>query len=226
MTWRGGLLHVVLAFAVFPAAFAASADAQPRTLSAAFSAVIKLEGGVLLYSSGRRTEKLSPTPQQWRAFRRAVDEAGVWSWQPSYERLATDGYGWTLHIEYPDRKIDSRGYAAIPDIKSYRRCLYALQTLVGGRPIHGRRMNALEVFDAAELRLVATHPAKNRREQWADLRDPRGRIHRLTYDANAPRGDGYLARVTDDSVTLSELVVDAEGDLVYRTVVVQKVGAR
>lgn len=207
-----------LLFIVSTAAFAD--DSRPAVLEGSFpGGAVKVEAGTLIYyEGGSRKSALRPSARQWREFRRRLDEAGVWSWRPKYGRSVTDGFGWKLHAEYADRKIDSEGYAALPPLKSYMRCIYALQQLAGGRHIGGRRVHELELYDVGTLRLVAAHASENPREQWAEFREPRGRVLRVSFDPHAPHGASYLAKVTEQSVVLSELAVDGEGDLVYRSV--------
>jgi len=54
----------------------------------------------------------------------------------------------------------------------------------------------------AELRLVATHPSQNDAEQWADFRDPRGKVHRAAL--HEPVGArGTLERINRSSVAVS-----------------------
>ena len=211
----------VLACLVLSSALAVD-DPRPRILIASHGgSSVELQGRVLRYSRGTRKEDLRPAPRQWRAFRRALDEIDIWSWRASYERPVTDGFAWKVHIEYADRRIDTHGYAAVPDMRAFTRYLYALQTLTGGRIVGFRRVNELELFEVSELRLVATHPSRNRAEQWAALRDPRGRLHRLSHDPGENPGFSYLAAVAPGSVTLREIVVDEDGDLVYRTAVLR-----
>jgi len=220
-TARKGAALVLACLAVSSAL--ALDDPRPRILRASHGGVsVELQGSVLRYSRGARKENLRPTPQQWRAFRHALDEVDIWSWRENYERSVTDGSGWTVHIEYAERRIDSHGYAAWPDWRAFRRYLYALQTLAVGRTAGFRRIDELELFEASELTLVATHPSRNPAERWATLRDPRGRLHRLSHDPDEKPGYGYLAAVAAGSVTLMELVVDRDGDLVYRTVVIRR----
>jgi len=204
----------LLCCALIPA-LAADVDPRPKVLAASFFHALRLEGAALVYYSVGRKEILpSPTPRQWREFRRRLDEAGVWSWKPKYERSVTDASGWKLHVEYADRSLRSEGYAAIPDLNSYMHCVYALQELTG-RQIDHRRVQEIELYDTSELTLVATHPSKNPREQWADLRDPRGKVHRVRYDPDAPNGYSYLAKVSTNDVTLG--VMDHDGsDFVIR----------
>ena len=62
-------------------------------------------------------------------------------------------------------------------------------------------MKPIEVFDVAELRLVATHPSDNEAEQWADFRDPKGKVHRALLHEPVG-GRGTLEKVSRSSVGL------------------------
>jgi len=133
----------------------------------------------------------------------------VWRWRESYKQAdANDATTWSLKVEYPDRTLTSSGAAAFPDRRTdkglpkyaFNRYQLALQELIG-RPF-GRGVKQIEVFDVAELRLVATNPAKDDAEQWADFRDPKGKVHRVGLQEPVG-GRGTLARVDRSSVSVS-----------------------
>ena len=183
---------------------------------------LQLDGTTLVYTirvgAQIETHKITPTPEQWTAFRRALDEQKVWRWRAKYtESRIQDATTWSLKIEYPDRSVVSAGAAAFPDRSSdkmlpryaFNHYQLAVQELIG-RPF-GRGVKSIEVFNVDELRLVATHTAKDAAEQWADFRDPKGRVHRAAL--NEPVGArGTLQKVHRSSVTVSVLSRDAKGE--------------
>ncbi len=211
---------------------------------------VELDGSVLLYHAPKTADaiRISPTRQQWRDFRRALDEIDIWHWRARYHRDTTDGVHWSLLIEYSDRSRKSDGYARFPEdaassgscspttTRPYTRFRAAVQRLLGNRPF-GDRVGPLELFDLAELRLVATYPSPNPREQWAEIRDPTGQVHRvwryvsdwsdrpseqLTY---VGAQSALVRAVTPTSVSLLELCQHASGEWFERVTVIKKVGA-
>ena len=130
-------------------------------------------------------------------------------WRAAYRQgNAADATTWSLKIEYADRSLAAAGAAAFPNRSgdrslpkyAFNRYQLALQELIG-RPF-GRGVKPIEVFDVAELRLVATHPSQDPAEQWADFRDPGGKVHRAAL--HEPVGGlGKLEKVRRSSVTVS-----------------------
>jgi hypothetical protein len=174
---------------------------------------LQLDGTTLVYTirvgAQVETHKITPTPEQWGAFRRALDAQKVWRWRGNYSQgSGTEAATWSLKVEYADRSVAAAGAAAFPDRSTdkalpkyaFNRYQLALQELIG-RPF-GRGVKPIEVFDVAELRLVATHPSQNDAEQWADFRDPRGKVHRAAL--HEPVGArGTLERINRSSVAVS-----------------------
>ncbi len=183
---------------------------------------LQLDGTTLVYTTrvgpNVEAQKVTPTPAQWSAFRRALDAQKVWRWHGNYNKAnAPDTTTWSLKLEYADRSVIAAGAAAFPD-RSTDRSLpkyafnhyqLALQELIG-RPF-GRGVKPIEVFDVAELRLVATHPSENEAEQWADFRDPRGKVHRAMLHEPVG-GRGALQKVNRSSVVLLVVVKNAKGE--------------
>ena len=175
---------------------------------------LQLDGTTLVYTTrvgpNVETQKITPTPAQWSAFRRALDAQKVWRWQSKYSagNATTDTTTWSLKVEYADRFVAAAGAAAFPDRSNdrslpkyaFNRYQLALQELIG-QPF-GRGVKPIEVFDVSELRLLATHPAENEAEQWADFRDPKGKVHRAMLHG-AVGGSGVLEKVGTSSVTVS-----------------------
>jgi hypothetical protein len=59
---------------------------------------------------------IRPTPERWAAFRAALDQLDVWSWQPHYPNPGVcDGTGWTVELSYSDRSLVSSGDNCFPD---------------------------------------------------------------------------------------------------------------
>jgi Tfp pilus assembly protein PilP len=211
---------------------------------------VEVDGSALLYRApqNRKTIRISPSQQQWREFRRAIDDINIWQWRSRYYRSITDGDHWSLHIEYSDRSHETGGYASYPEeaaspgscspttTKPFTRFRAAVQSLLGDRPF-GHVVGPLEFFELAELQLVATHPAPNPREQWAAFRDPSGKVHRVWRHVPGWRGrppqqltylgaeNASLREVMPTSVSLLELCQDAGGDWFERIRVVKKIGA-
>jgi len=206
------------------AAIAAAPDPRPSAfvaeMQSGFGAGhvrVELKGGALFYQSERaRTARIVPSEREWREFRRALDDIGVWSWRPRYERNVTDAASWSLEIAYADRSVKTGGYAAGPG-KAYKRYEYALQRLLGDRMLGGRLVGKLEVFELEELRLVAAHPSPRAAQSWVEIRDPSGRTYRARVGDFIGPDYGKLEEVTARSIRLKELVIDRDGDWVERT---------
>jgi hypothetical protein len=110
---------------------------------------IELHKGVLNYTSydpghrNRKTAIIKPKPEQWRAFRAALDDLEVWRWQAEYPSSGTaDGTQWLLDIAYPDHALKTYGDNNFPDdagkpnrgmtpTKAFLRYLGAVQKLIG-----------------------------------------------------------------------------------------------
>jgi len=226
---------------IFRLGIAGDPDSMPTRFAADYAHhgwgsvyAVELQGKTLRYTRDMTTRKITPTPEQWRAFRRALDHVDVWRWRPDYTFGVSDGISWSIKIEYPDRSLNAKGYAAYPDhagspskmlpTPSFTRYLLAVQTLLGDRPF-ARRVGPLELFDLAELELVATHPSRNKRAQWADFRDPTGKIHRVRGGEYVGSQFGVLMEVKSASVSLKELFSDADGDQEARDTIVKKTRA-
>jgi hypothetical protein len=115
------------------------------------SYTVDLRDGVLAYASsesGHRNEKhakITPTPGEWRDFRRTLDDLNVWQWRADYPSQGTaDGTQWSLHIAYVDRTLNTHGDNSYPDAsgspngksaptKPFQRYLAAIRKLIGGR---------------------------------------------------------------------------------------------
>lgn len=95
-------------------------------------------GGSINYfdvlSRGKPTHIRVPA-ERWRAFRRQLDAAKVWSWRREYMDLAVaDGESWNFAVVYSDRRITSKGLNAYPPKKQFQELCKALRELTGGKP--------------------------------------------------------------------------------------------
>jgi hypothetical protein len=94
--------------------------------------------GTLEYSdipSHGNPVRIKVSADRWKAFRRHLDAAKIWSWRPEYIDMAiADGKGWSLQIAYPDRSIRSSGSNAYPPKKQFDAFLAAVRELTGGKP--------------------------------------------------------------------------------------------
>lgn len=78
---------------------------------------VELWNGVLHYTErdgGKETEAVvSPTPEQWRAFRKILDANNIWSWRRTKSRRMHSRQ-WTVTITYRSSKIDLTGDGKFP----------------------------------------------------------------------------------------------------------------
>jgi hypothetical protein len=82
------------------------------------------------YAPGPTTE-LRPSRDEWAAFRRALDDIGVWRWNDSYRDLAVmDGTNWTFAVRFSDRRVESKGSNAYPP--RFAEWLRVVSALTGG----------------------------------------------------------------------------------------------
>lgn len=112
---------------------------------------VKFLDGVLVYSTERARKtsdpvKITPTADQWREFRAALDDLKVWKWEADYiNRKVHDGTQWSLEIEYPDHLIKASGSNSYPEddgrsngqpqmTPAFGRYLAAVEKLLGGKP--------------------------------------------------------------------------------------------
>src|SRR3712207_1642804 len=89
------------------------------------SYTVELRDGKLVYEDAapRTTSEsitITPSPEQWRAFRRALDEIGVWTWRQDYQPSEgiLDGTSWSLYIQYPDHSVFSSGANCYPNARA------------------------------------------------------------------------------------------------------------
>ena len=80
------------------------------------------------------SRKVIPSPEDWLRFWEELEEAGVWSWEKSYESryMICDGTSWGVEIKKPGRrKIDSGGSNEYPD-EGFGEFMGAVSGLLGG----------------------------------------------------------------------------------------------
>jgi hypothetical protein len=146
----------LLAFSCVQAA-AAQSDAVPKKLVAFSGGTwtgfhhVELDGDTLLYWRGgpkdkESAERVKPSSERWREFRRELDSIGIWRWRSDYSTHAiADATAWSLDVEYSDRHIKTGGDGGLfPDqagapaphrsaheTDQYTRYVKALQDLLG-----------------------------------------------------------------------------------------------
>src|SRR5437667_1580778 len=121
------LLSFYTHLAIAAPAFAGQTNAVPEKFTASIGGFlgatygVELQDGNLLYSAAyapRKTTsiKITPTAQQWREFRRALDEISIWQWQTNYPNPGGiyDGTQWALEIKYQDRTLRTQGNNNFP----------------------------------------------------------------------------------------------------------------
>lgn len=82
---------------------------------------VELDGTTLVYAASapgtfqpKRTS-ITPTDAQWREFRQALDELGLWQWHAEYINDGMcDGTQWSLEIAYADRALKTYGSNSYP----------------------------------------------------------------------------------------------------------------
>jgi len=88
----------------------------------------------LISEPGTRTRRVRVGDDQWREFRRVMDEVNVWVWRKEYiDPNVADGTQWSLRLEYADASVVSRGSNAFPEQQAFERFRAAVEMLLGGR---------------------------------------------------------------------------------------------
>jgi len=147
-----------LLVATFAVATSCVALAQaPSRLSASIdnfgghTYAVDLRDGKLVYSdttskSVAQPITITPSPDQWREFRRALDAIGVWTWHERYmpNEVVFNGTSWSLSLRYPDRSLVTGGGNCYPDAHgaptgvalrtpAFRQFEAAVEALLGGK---------------------------------------------------------------------------------------------
>jgi len=99
---------------------------------------IELKGQMIeytWYSSGRErsgTEWISPELEQWRAFRKKLDDLDFWNWDRRYSgSRVVDGTSWSVLICWGHQRVESEQGARRP--ARFEGVLSAVSGLIGGR---------------------------------------------------------------------------------------------
>ena len=91
---------------------------------------ISLKNDTLTRESGNKIETATPSREQWRKFRKTLNEIGVWQWNARYGRRRTKagaGYSWQLTLKYSKRALTSAGNTGAPkQLKQFEEALNAL----------------------------------------------------------------------------------------------------
>jgi len=104
---------------------------------------VRWREGRLEWRCGDEAETFAPSREEWRAFWRALDLAGVWEWRERYESPGVaDGRYWLLRAEHGGRRVDSTGANGYPGTvrartepsREFERFCVAVGRLCGGRP--------------------------------------------------------------------------------------------
>lgn len=87
------------------------------------SYTLELKGDRLKYHDGYspviRDEKIfKPSDQEWRQFRKDLDNLEIWNWSRQYESDVLDGTQWSFEVSYEDNSIKIYGNNAYPDPKN------------------------------------------------------------------------------------------------------------
>lgn len=98
---------------------------------------VELSGGVLVYrerAAGVEHEpvRVTPTEEQWREFRAALDAALVWEWRALYrDPVVACGTSWGLHLEYSDWSLATEGHNGYPEGPHFSVYREAVSKLLG-----------------------------------------------------------------------------------------------
>jgi len=148
--------HLLIAVVAIPFASVASAQAPSRFSTSidnfgGHSYGVELRDGKVVYSdttaeSAAESTAVIPSPEQWRAFRHALDEIGVWAWHQTYmpNEIILDGTSWSFSVRYPDYSLVTGGGNCYPDehgeptgvplrTPAFRQFEAAVEALLGGR---------------------------------------------------------------------------------------------
>lgn len=100
-----------------------------------YSVELQADGSLTWAVDGRRPEgpvTTTPSPEDWQAFRVALDEADVWAWADTYQDPGVaDGDYWGVAIRWDGRSVRSSGANAFPP--GFLAFTRAVSRLVGGR---------------------------------------------------------------------------------------------
>jgi hypothetical protein len=84
-------------------------------------------------SPGTKSRRIKVTDDQWRDFRKSLDEANVWAWKKDYaDPNVHDGTQWNLRIKYDGVSVFSHGSNAFPPKRDFERFRTAVVKLLDG----------------------------------------------------------------------------------------------
>lgn len=84
----------------------------------------------------------------------------------------------------------------------------------GPRPDVNRRREVLEEFPLDSLKMVGT--LQRGKQSWAVIQAPDGSVHRATVGNHMGQNFGAITRITEDKISLIELVQGPLGDWIER----------
>lgn len=84
----------------------------------------------------------------------------------------------------------------------------------GPRPDMNRRREPLEDYPLDALKMVGT--LSRGKQSWAVIQAPDGSVHRASVGNHLGQNFGTITRITDDKISLIELIQGAVGDWVER----------
>ena len=83
---------------------------------------VEKDDDVLLYKtygdgySLEKTQRIEPSPQEWKRFFDVCDQIGIWEWQERYENpQIMDGFSWRVVVELGGKRLDTSGSNEGPD---------------------------------------------------------------------------------------------------------------
>ena len=90
--------------------------------------------------TGKKPEVITPTDGQWKTFRTALDQVGIWNWRTNYvDSRVCDGTQWGVAAKYGEKQITVYGSNAYPDgnnpepSPTFKKFLRAIEQLLSGR---------------------------------------------------------------------------------------------
>ena len=118
---------IIMSEVAFCATFAAETNTIPQGFRTSIGGLlgttysVEFRSGVLHYSAadGLKTNQVvqvTPSAQQWREFRRALDDLDIWQWRTNYpnSRGVRDGAQWSVEVAYSDRSLKTQGNNNFP----------------------------------------------------------------------------------------------------------------
>jgi hypothetical protein len=80
---------------------------------------VEADGEHLVWRFGRGEDveehELTPAPEEWARFWRALDQAGIWQWHARYETDGVvDGTCWHVAAEHDGKRVESSGANGYP----------------------------------------------------------------------------------------------------------------